>query len=81
MNIYIKLFPPLKFPDGQKIRQFEVEDGATVDTLMEHVAGERDFLRYGLESMIFIIENTMVEKHHILKDGQVVEVLLHICGG
>jgi len=81
LQVIIKLFPPLEFLDGQKIRQYEIEYGTTIGALLGRVEGERVFEKYGLESLLTMVDNRVVEKDYILKNGQIIEILLYLCGG
>lgn len=80
MEVTVKLFPPLKFDDGKQMRKVVLKNGSTIEDLLNSM-NEKIFNFYGIDSLLVIINNKVFYNNFILKDGQVIEILLNVTGG
>ncbi|WHH59280.1 MoaD/ThiS family protein [Petroclostridium sp. X23] len=81
LNIFVELFPPLKFPNGDKTRQMNVEQHLNIGDLLERLKDEGVFDDYGCNALLVMVDDQIAENNYLLNNGQVVKILLHVAGG
>lgn len=81
MTVTVQLYPPLRFTDGAKRRQLEVEEGCRIGELLQRLEAEGAFGEYGYQGVFAMTENDVALNEYILKAGQEVKILLRPAGG
>lgn len=81
MILVIQLYSPLRFSDGQKLREIEVEKGTTVKTILDKLDSEGVFGSYGRGILLVMTNNKIIHEDFILEDKQTVKIVLNPDGG
>ena len=81
MIITVRLYPPLKFPDGTERQQMEVQDGFTIGGLLGELKAGGTFGDYSQQPVFAIVENDVAINDYVLHVGQTVKILILIAGG
>ncbi|MEW6266972.1 MAG: hypothetical protein AB1641_28190 [Thermodesulfobacteriota bacterium] len=81
MILSLRLYPPLKFDDGDEFRQVEVEPGTKADALLDRLEGEGVFRSYGRQYLLVLTADRIIRDDYPLEAGQFVKIILSPDGG
>ncbi len=81
MKIEVLFFGMVKEITGHPAISLELEEGATVDAVFEHFAGQFPALRPMSRSLVLAVNQQFVPRMHLLKDGDELAFMPPVSGG
>lgn len=81
MKIEALFFASARDAVGEASLELEIEPGARVGDIFEHLAGEHPDLRPVLGSLRFAVNEDFVDAEHELRDGDCLALLPPVSGG
>jgi molybdopterin converting factor subunit 1 len=81
MRVNVLLFGPVREWMGCERIDCDLPGGANVAALAERLAGDSPVLRARLPALRFAVNQTFVERRHVLTDGDEVAIIPPVSGG
>ena len=81
MRIAVRLGSGLSRLAGGPRLDVELDEGATVEDLLDRVAADRPVLSDGMPSVLTVVRGSQVAGDRVLADGEEVALLIPIAGG
>ena len=81
ITVDIKLFAYARELVGEKNISIDVEEGITIEGLMDRIIDEHPSLENIRDNLIIAVNKTTVQQDKVLKDGDEVALLPPVAGG
>lgn len=81
MHVHVRLGPGLAAAAGTRRLRVALPQGATVETLLEHVGVAEPAIAPALGSALAVVRGTHVSGGQALSDGDEVALLIAVAGG